>query len=83
MQSIPLSKLASLAEVDVDTLKQQLSLLRQSTQVRRAKRWHASSKTGDWQSWLLCVPCCAYTPVGQCLSIIPPGAAVLVHCTTF
>ncbi|KAL4425846.1 hypothetical protein ABPG75_009862 [Micractinium tetrahymenae] len=31
--SIPLSKLASLAEVDVDTLKQQLGLLQQSTQV--------------------------------------------------
>lgn len=31
--SIPLSKLASLAEVDMDTLKQQLGLLRQSTQV--------------------------------------------------
>ncbi|PSC76421.1 eukaryotic translation initiation factor 3 subunit L-like [Micractinium conductrix] len=31
--SIPLSKLASLAEIDMDTLKQQLGLLRQSTQV--------------------------------------------------
>lgn len=32
-QSIPISKLAHLAELDVDTLKQQLGLLRQSTQV--------------------------------------------------
>ena len=34
LQSIPLSKLAHLAELDADTLKQQLGLLRQSTQVR-------------------------------------------------
>lgn len=33
MQSIPIAKLAGLAEMDADTLKQQLTLLRQSTQV--------------------------------------------------
>jgi hypothetical protein len=34
LQSIPISKLAGLAELDTATLKQQLGLLRQSTQVR-------------------------------------------------
>lgn len=33
LQSIPISKLGHLAELDADTLKQQLGLLRQSTQV--------------------------------------------------
>jgi hypothetical protein len=33
VQSIPTSKLAGLAEMDAGTLKQQLALLRQSTQV--------------------------------------------------
>ena len=36
LQSIPISKLASLAELDTETLKQQLALLKQSTQVRSA-----------------------------------------------
>ena len=37
LQSIPLSKLGGLAELDQATLKAQLALLRQSTQVGRGR----------------------------------------------
>ena len=61
LQSIPISKLAGLAELDTATLKQQLGLLRQSTQVRPG---------GLRRSINVCLCCCvllACVPLHHCV----------------